>query len=146
MKLLLEKRRRYKPKHTSFCYCCGLYETYIDYRGYDHWYNNYDIEKNVLCEDCNNKHIKNPIWKPITNVFRIVFLGKSIYLAWNPHKYICSKCGSVKGVDCKRTDMHHYFYVSCMPWACTFELCGRCHNKTKENLGRNQWNKDKKID
>jgi hypothetical protein len=124
-----------------FCYGCGSTRTYIDKDGGTHWYHNRDEYDNMLCENCNNKYVKNPKWKPITNFFRIVFLGKYIYLSWNPHKYICSQCGSVKGVDCMKTDMHHYFYVPCMPWVCTFELCTRCHNETKENLGNNQWGK-----
>lgn len=61
----------------------------------------------------------------------ICFLGRRIKLDWNPRKGICSECGAIKGKDCKKSDIHHLKYIPCMVWACTIELCSKCHDKTK---------------
>lgn len=114
------------------CYAYGSHTTCNKNRN---WYLNYDGDNNVLCNNCYTKYIawRNPAvrkkWNPILSPMRIWFLGKRISLSWNPHKYICQICNAVKGVDCHSTQLHHYFYVPCMPWACTVELCIPCHIK-----------------
>jgi hypothetical protein len=86
------------------------------------------------------KKYNNPItikknslkFNPIINAQRQKFKGLSKSMGWNPHKYVCSKCGAIKGIDCKQTHMHHWFYLIIMPWACCEELCVSCHKKLKE--------------
>lgn len=56
------------------------------------------------------------------NARRLRFLGKRIVLSFIPRTGKCSKCGK-KGA----TDMHHLKYIPCIPWACTKELCDKCH-------------------
>lgn len=46
-----------------------------------------------------------------------------------PRKGICSKCGAVKGIDCKITHMHHLEYHPEDPLKDTIELCSSCHKK-----------------
>lgn len=61
------------------------------------------------------------------NSRRIYFLGKRIVLTWSPRNGFCSDCGYIG-----KTDMHHWFYLPCMPWACAKELCESCHDMTKD--------------
>ena len=71
----------------------------------------------------------------------IRFLGKKIFLGWNPRKGRCEDCSKKVGDKhigyrgkvgvIQVTQMHHYFYIPCMPWACMTERCTPCHNKTK---------------
>lgn len=48
---LTSKFKTYKKKDRSntFCLDCGLTKTYIDKKGYEHWYN---INKGNLCKNC----------------------------------------------------------------------------------------------
>lgn len=69
-----------------------------------------------------------------------------IYLGWSPRRGKCQKCNKKIGdgyfsnrdknrneldhlrlVFLKRTEMHHYFYLVIMPWACCIEVCQVCH-------------------
>ena len=61
-------------------------------------------------------------WNNKNNARRIRFLGKRFPLSFNPRKGECSECG-----DIGQTDIHHWKYIPCMPWACTEELCDSCH-------------------
>lgn len=110
------------------CYSCESKTTRT-------WYHNHDLDDNVLCEMCDNRYFKNPRRKRATNLIR--FLGKLVILSWDPRNGICSECGSRKGIDCELTNIHHYFYLPCMPWACIVELCVRCHkNRHYRHKGR----------
>lgn len=118
------------------CYACGGSKTYI-YRGYENWFPNYDKDDNVLCGRCNGRYNMNPmlrkkwnaILNPINHPRRMVFKGKRISLPYNPRNGICSDCGGVKGVDFKRTNLHHEKYDESNPLANTVELCIRCHQR-----------------
>lgn len=62
------------------------------------------------------------------NERRIRFLGKRMYLSFNPRTGICSICGKKEN-----THMHHEKYVPCIPWACTKEVCKQHHYKFTKN-------------
>ena len=68
-------------------------------------------------------------WKP-TNELTFNFLGRLVTSTFRQITGYCSKCpNNIYDDTCKITHMHHYFYLSCMPWACREELCARCHAK-----------------
>ena len=52
----------------------------------------------------------------------IDFLDKGILMTWVIRKGICKICEKTK-----KTVLHHYFYIPCMPWTCTIELCRSHH-------------------
>jgi len=85
----------------------------------------------------------NKKWSTIHNPRRIVFKGRSVLLKENPRKGICSKCGAVKGKDCKNTIMHHEKYIESDVLAHTVEVCTRCHNKIHWKLRKKE---SKKLD
>lgn len=71
---------------------------------------------------------------------RIIFLDKQLRLNFRQSTGYCSKCpNNVFDGTCKQTNMHHYFYVPCIPWACRQELCASCHSKITMNK---RWNND----
>jgi len=49
------------------CFSCNSTNTYVDKKGYGHWYSH---EEQWFCENCNNVLYKNPRWHPITNPIR----------------------------------------------------------------------------
>jgi hypothetical protein len=144
-----------KPKRV--CYGCGSEKTYVDKRGYTHWYGNGDTGLS-LCLKCFMKYISNPKWHPIWNPItsrinnrrRVGFKGKQIYVDKVPRTGVCSWCGAVRVVGeqqidalggtitaiCKKTDLHHVMYDDSNPLAHTVELCTSCHNKTKSRERR----------
>lgn len=66
------------------------------------------------------------------------FLGKLIQLSFIPRVGYCSQCtNNIFDKSCKKTEIHHLFYVPCIPWACTIELCASCHAKTKNHKDHN---------
>lgn len=137
----------HKIKDNRSCYSCGT-KTSLDTYGWKQWLANKPTNL-FLCRSCGHHLFFGPSrdkekvkkQNAIYNKFLIRFLGKKIYLGWNPHKYQCEICKRKVGDDfttyrgkpakLKATHMHHYFYVPCMPWACMEERCGSCHNQTK---------------
>ena len=137
------------PKITKgrICFACGTDKSFNGC-GYTTWAPNTPTNL-FLCKKCADHLINIPNRDPefkkrenaIYNKFKIRFLGKRIFLGWNPHKYQCEVCKRNVGDDyitsrgkpakLKVTQMHHYFYISCMPWACMIEQCTPCHNQTK---------------
>jgi hypothetical protein len=109
------------------CTNCNSTKTYIEKRGWPHWYNR---DSKWFCEKCNNKLFKNPKWHPITNPKRFRFKNRFLYAEKNPRSGRCSICGMKKD-----TDTHHWFYLIIMPWACTVELCNSCHVYESWRLG-----------
>lgn len=60
---------------------------------------------------------------------RIVFLRKRIHLSFDIRTGYCSLCpNNIYDGSIKRTNMHHWFYVPIMPWACCEERCVGCHD------------------
>ena len=123
-----------KATYLSFkmdCYSCGSNTTPLDKNGYTQWLNNYDNDGNRLCNRCANRLIWNRLyrekWNPINDPKKLRFKGKRILLKYSTRKGLCERCGAIKGQGCKQTHRHHWFYLVIMPWACTEELCVRCH-------------------
>ena len=89
---------------------------------------------------CKKHYLKfesNPKFSPK----RMVFRNKSISLAENPRKGICSKCKrTVKSGAIKFTQLHHEQYDESNPLLHTVELCPSCH--TKESWRLNQIRKE----
>lgn len=98
---------------------------------------------NWYCKKCYRKYIFNPVRNQLRYRFGYLrFYGEVRRLTG-----ICSQCkrkvgdsfvnykGKVTVV--KKTDLHHWFYLIIMPWACREELCPICHAKeSKIYLGR----------
>jgi len=107
------------------CYSCG------SKHGTPNWLNNYDNDGNRLCSRCAMRLIYNRIhgkkWSIINSHKKIIFRGKAVMLDKAPRRGLCERCGAVKGIDCKKTARHHWFYLTIIPWACTEELCTSCH-------------------
>ena len=116
------------------CVQCGATKTHIvKDKGelYERWHK---TDSGYICYNCYqsnwyNKTGKNKIYHTQHRFRQFKFLGKVIYLSWKIKKGICICCKQIK-----RTTMHHLFYIPCMPWACTLELCKSCHNKTHWSL------------
>lgn len=120
------------------CYNCNSDATYIDKKGYSHWYKH---NGDYLCEKCHARLITNPKWNPIHdkiygpsrnkkyNPRQMMFNGKMILLKENPRKGICEWCNR-KGL----THMHHTRYDDNDPLKHTVELCPSCHAKESHRL------------
>jgi hypothetical protein len=135
-----QERSSMKSKsHTNrYCYSCGSTETGTNKKKdgtlYPIWYLNYDDDGSALCTRCYNHLYSHPKWNKITNAKfnprMIRFLGKYVLLSFSPRKGMCSKCGrTVSNGEIKQTQMNHLMYIPIAPWACTEELCVRCHRK-----------------
>ena len=57
-----------------------------------------------------------------------------IRLKENPRKGICSWCGAIVGISCKRTCMHHMDYDEHDPLKYTIELCNSCHKREHDRI------------
>lgn len=115
------------------CYECESNTTRIDKLGRVTWRNVKD--KGWYCNKCFMKHYTNKNRNPITQrkwyehsrKRKINFLKRRMYLTWDIRKYVCSWCN----IKSNLTDMHHLYYLPCMPWAGMVELCRKCHQNTK---------------
>ena len=136
--------QRHRKYLNHFCYSCGAQKSRKNIAGCYKWFLNNDEEDNVLCDTCadrycyadsNRKHMKRISSRMIN------FLGKKILLLFELKKGRCLRCyRTVKSGIIKTTLLHHYFYIPCIPWACTEEFCRRCHI----NEHRTNW-KDKNL-
>jgi hypothetical protein len=121
-------------KVKNICIACDTEVTYINKDGSEHWryHDGY-----IFCKNCYAKYVYDPTkperWNKkyaiINDPKRINFKGKNKRLKINPRKGVCSLCGAMKGIDCKRTAMHHLIYDESDPLANTIELCLSCHMK-----------------
>lgn len=81
--------------------------------------------KNIVKEEHQNKGKNKMISIILDTSF---FLKKITVLTFAPKKGFCSWCTkNIFDKSCKRTHIHHYFYLPIMTWACTIEICARCH-------------------
>lgn len=72
---------------------------------------------------------------------RLQYGKKRIYLNLKPRIGYCSWCpNNIHDGSCKRTSMHHYFYMPIMAWACTIEICNKCHKTEHHKLKRKDSN------
>lgn len=99
---------------------CGMEEVYDGKKWKIMWYKE---NGEPVCNKCYCR-LRPKEYRKIFNDRRITFLGKVYCLTWNIRKGICSICRSNQ----RRTNMHHYFYIPIMMWACTEERCVPCHN------------------
>ena len=132
------------PINERVCVKCGATTTYINTNGRQQWGN---VNGECYCSRCWDKQ---RLWKKlpskrIKGKKRLTFQRKRIQLQENPRKGKCKVCGKKVGDEyvnyrgqvkrIKRTHLHHYFYVSIMPWACTIELCVPCHSRESWKAG-----------
>lgn len=88
----------------------------------------YQIEADKRYRKTNPKKYRERYLK--RSKLRSWFLGKQIYIGFRQLTGYCSQCpNSIFDGIHRRTDMHHVFYLPCMPWACRTELCVPCHRK-----------------
>lgn len=128
-------------KKDRICPACDSTETMIDKHNYEHWHKH---DNDWLCHKCYMKYVMNPIhspkWSAIRNPLnaprRFNYKGKLAYLPKTPRKGICSQCGAVRGIDCKRTSLHHQEYDDNDILAHTIELCNSCHTKHHRSLNK----------
>ena len=131
------------------CSICVSTTTTKSTRGYYNWYVNRSIGSDfypILCQKCYHRLFAYPKYmkknpdkvkerrskQPKT---KTTFLGKRLCLSFRQKTGRCSKClNNEFDGSCKKTDMHHYFYVPIMPWVCRIELCFSCHSKVTYNL------------
>jgi hypothetical protein len=59
-----------------------------------------------------------------------MFGHRSIY-GWAPLRTgYCRSCNNnIHDKSAKKTNLHHEFYITCMPWVGITELCISCHGK-----------------
>jgi hypothetical protein len=56
---------------------------------------------------------------------------KTLCMSFRQLSGYCSKCSNnIFDGSCKKTDMHHLFYIIIVPWFGRIELCSTCHIKT----------------
>lgn len=70
----------------------------------------------------------------IRNRRKLKFKDKRISVKESPRKGVCSWCGAVKGIDCKRTNIHHIEYHDDDPLRDTVELCVSCHTTEHKKI------------
>jgi hypothetical protein len=132
-------------KHKYSCYSCGSNTTYIrpsysrTKKPTEMWTFNVDKDDKIigcLCKKCYDHFFKNrPNLKEVNRNYQercIDYLGLHILLSFKLTRDKCEVCGAS---NCK-IERHHYFYLRTMPWACTMQLCTKCHNKTKSSKWR----------
>jgi len=119
------------------CYSCGSLETYLDDGKSPHWYINRDKEDNSLCRKCFDHLIHGP--KIHACRVRLVINGIRIQLPFDPRIGVCNWCRGVRGIDCRKTDLHHDndIYDITNPLWNTIELCSTCHGKETWRLTSN---------
>ena len=120
----------FKILDKRICFNCRSDNTWKTKDGYQHWYHK---DGEWYCNRCNNYLFKNPRYHPITNPTRHRFWyhKRQIFSTFKWLTGYCSWCANnVYDMTCKRTQMHHWVYVTCLPWFGRIELCSSCHGKT----------------
>lgn len=123
------------------CFACGSDRTYMTRDKWPRqlWRLNHDRDNNALCGRCYSRYITSPYsnkrwnkitnsrWRHINNPRRQRFLGERRMVSRNPRTGECKKCGSIVGIGCRRTLMHHMWYDQEDILKGTIELCVSCH-------------------
>jgi hypothetical protein len=140
-----------ETEDKRFCSNCGSDKTRMD-RNHPRWLRYND---GYLCAKCQDRLIYNPRRSKETikkyndrnNLKILVFKGKRILLKENPRKGVCTRCGAIKGINCKITNMHHIRYHDDDILKDTVELCASCHSKESERIkGRYRRSDQSRID
>ena len=127
------------------CYNCNTYQTYIrPDSGRPRWSYKLGLDK-PLCFTCyqflftNGRYPeryrqKKRVHSRLRKGFRYAFLGKNIRGTMRLSGY-CSQCpNNVFDNSCKKTDMHHWIYITCLPWFGRIELCNKCHRNKHRGM------------
>lgn len=132
---------RGKIRDKRICSNCSSDKTYMKLGRYAVWYNS---NEGYLCSRCKCKLVYEPHrtktkeaikkYNDRNNFKILVFKDRRILLKENPRKGVCSWCGAVKGIGCKRTHMHHKEYHKEDVLKDTIELCDSCHSKEHARL------------
>lgn len=112
------------------CSNCGSTSSY-KHNGYEKWFKNPDNSVEYLCSKCFKRLYSNPRrskeLRKKYNDRRMKFKDRSISLPENPRIGVCNFCRAVVLFDCKRTDMHHFWYNENNPLDGALESCSSCH-------------------
>src|SRR5262245_53540311 len=118
--------------------------TYITKDGKHQWFKK---DEKLYCKKCYNNLFTNPKWNPITRISpRYAETRTKSNKTFTPRHYLyakrcivgwarlltgyCSRCtNNIYDGTCKKTDMHHLFYIVIFPWFGRQELCAACHVK-----------------
>ena len=105
-----------------------------------------------MCKKCYNKYVGNAKWRPILDVKRFFFKGKTIHAPNTPRIGVCNFCRAVVGEIntqtnklCKRTNLAHMAYHDDNPLKDTLELCVVCHSRHDRTTIDMQTHKQKKL-
>jgi len=110
----------------KICAACDSTTTWINKKGIECWHYH---DGYIYCDKCFKYYIWNPIYNPILSSKRVSFNGHRIIDSKTPRTGKCSICGAVKGINCKRTSLHHIKYDPNNPLEHTIELCNSCHKQ-----------------
>ena len=127
--------------HKRFCYVCGNDKTSHNSKGCENWYHPLGKDKPV-CDGCYDRDFYGPQYRQklrLTSKYkerykidaakRYRYPGKRITSNFIQRTGYCSLCpNNLYDATCKRTYMHHWFYIIIFPWFGREELCNRCHN------------------
>jgi hypothetical protein len=127
---------RPRLKDKRICAACDSTTTYIDKRGWISWRSH---DGNWLCMNCYSNYVRvrskenDHKWGQISykkyRYGRFMFKGRRIYREDILRNGKCQLCGAVKGINCKRTSLHHLRYHEDDPLKDTIEICNSCHMK-----------------
>jgi hypothetical protein len=125
-------------RHKRFCYVCGSAKTSRNSKGCENWYNKPYGKDKPLCDTCYGRIIENPRlrktdrykqWLKRYQIKQFRFRDRRIHTDLIQRTGRCSQCpNNIFDGSCRRTNMHHWIYLTCLPWFGTQELCNRCHN------------------
>lgn len=115
------------------CYCCGSIESIDPTSHSQHWYHNHDNSNNLLCLKCYRHLIRNPRKLKTQSIRVFMFYNRHVYYTFKQRTGYCSKCSNnIHNGSCKKTHMHHWVYLTCLPWFGREELCVSCHSRVKK--------------
>ena len=138
---------RKKHVHNRVCYICKNTKTTLNSRGHENWYGKpYGYDK-PLCDTCYGRLVEGPRlraserfknWNKAYVKKQFRFRDKRIHTNTIQRTGYCSQCpNNTFDGTCKKTDMHHWVYLTCLPWFGIEERCSKCHGRIT-SAGRKQ--------
>ena len=120
-----------RPKITDkrVCAICGSNTTYQNRRGWVSWHR---MPNGWRCDRCYCRIVTAPKWHKINNPKRFAFGSKMLTFLGSKRMLTgrCSKCpNNIYDGSCRRTNMHHWYYLRIAPMCCREEICQSCHAK-----------------
>lgn len=130
---------RHKLTDKRICFACGSSKTRIQKHGAVQWRRPIDWFVPLwFCDTCRARYFHGPEmhrkWDKIHHVRygarAYKFGAKKTFIGWGLQRTgFCLKCSNnIHDGSCKRTHMHHVYYLRICPWFGREELCVRCHN------------------